>query len=167
MRASEERRRERPVNYAQGTKVAVERSRAEIERLITKYGATEFSSGWMNEQAAIQFRANGRQVRFVLDLPNREWAKDLLMGKKRGRYFSREYIPTTALVPLVDAEHRRRWRCLLLAIKAKLEVVHSGIASFDEEFLAHVVMDDGKTIYEHVVFAAADKTPLLPPVHVT
>lgn len=164
MRGFEERRRERPVNYAAGTKVPVEKSRAVIERLITKYGATEFSSGWMGDQAAIQFMANGRRVRFVLDLPNKEWAKDLLMAKKRGRYYSRDYIPTDALVPLVDAEHRRRWRCLLLAIKAKLEVVHSGIASFDEEFLAHIVMPDDETIYDHVTKAAANGRLLLPPV---
>ena len=32
-----------------------------------------------------------------------------------------------------------------LAIKAKLEAVEAGISSFEEEFLAHVVLPDGST----------------------
>ncbi len=32
-----------------------------------------------------------------------------------------------------------RWRALLLSIKAKLEAIREGIATFDEEFLANVV----------------------------
>jgi response regulator RpfG family c-di-GMP phosphodiesterase len=45
-----------------------------------------------------------------------------------------------------DAETRRRWRCLAMVIKAKLEVVASGISSFEEEFLAHVMLYDGRTV---------------------
>lgn len=41
---------------------------------------------------------------------------------------------------------RQRWRALNLAVKAKLEAVSSGIASFEEEFLAHIVLPNGKTV---------------------
>lgn len=51
--------------YAEGTDVPVERSRAEIERLLTRYGAQRFMSGWDRESATIAFEANGRRVRFV------------------------------------------------------------------------------------------------------
>jgi hypothetical protein len=44
---------------------------------------------------------------------------------------------------------RRLWRALLLAIKAKLEVVESGLAIFEEEFLSNIVMPDGCTVGEH------------------
>jgi hypothetical protein len=37
---------------------------------------------------------------------------------------------------------------LLLALRAKLEVVESGIATFDEEFLAHIVTPENMTVYE-------------------
>jgi hypothetical protein len=47
-------------------------------------------------------------------------------------------------------EMRRRWRSLALAIKAKLEVVASGIATFDEEFMAHLVLPDGTTVGDRV-----------------
>ncbi len=42
-----------------------------------------------------------------------------------------------------------RW--LALVIKAKLEAVESGITMFEEEFLAHIVLPDGKTAGEHVI----------------
>jgi len=52
--------------------------------------------------------------------------------------------------PALAAEERRRWLALLLVIKAKLEAVESGIITFEEEFLAHVVMPDGRTVLQHV-----------------
>jgi hypothetical protein len=56
--------------YAEETSVPVERSRAEIEHLLRKYGADQFASGWSGDRAMIQFRAEGRTVRFVLPLPD-------------------------------------------------------------------------------------------------
>jgi hypothetical protein len=38
-----------------------------------------------------------------------------------------------------------------LVIKAKLEAVESGIACFEEEFMAHIVLPDGRTVGEHVI----------------
>ncbi len=35
-------------------------------------------------------------------------------------------------------------------LEAKLEAIESGIVTFAEEFLAHVVMPDGRTLYENV-----------------
>jgi hypothetical protein len=54
-------------------------------------------------------------------------------------------------VPTADQQARQKWRALLLCLKAKLEAVESDIFSFEEEFLAHVVMPDGKTVGQHVV----------------
>lgn len=151
------------MSFAEGTTVPIERSRAEIEKLVTKYGASEFSSGWSGTQAAVQFVASGRRVRFILELPNEEYGRELLFNRKRSPYYSRAAIPASEITKVVDAEGRRRWRCLLLAIKAKLEVVESGIASFDEEFLAHIVIDD-RTVFDRIVNQAIDGKKLLPPV---
>ena len=41
---------------------------------------------------------------------------------------------------------RRRWRALLLIIRAKLEAVESGIATLESEFLANLVLPDGGTV---------------------
>jgi hypothetical protein len=152
------------MSFAEGTTVPVERSRAEIERMITKYGAREFSSGWIGDRAAIQFVANGRRVRFVLELPTPEWAREhIFENSKRPRYYNRSQVSLVAITSLVSAEQRRRWRALLLGIKAKLEYVESGIATFDEEFLAHIVIDD-RTVFDRIREASGGGRPLLPPV---
>ena len=41
-----------------------------------------------------------------------------------------------------------RPRALALTIKAKLEAVECGITIFDEEFLAHIVLPNGRTMGE-------------------
>jgi hypothetical protein len=48
-------------------------------------------------------------------------------------------------------EVRRRWRALALAIKAKLEVVESGIAQFEEEFLSYLVLPGGETFGQKTI----------------
>ena len=37
----------------------------------------------------------------------------------------------------------------MLAIKAKLEVVETRISEFESEFLAYVVLPDGRTVADH------------------
>jgi hypothetical protein len=50
-----------------------------------------------------------------------------------------------------DAQGNRRLaRALLLVLKAKLEAVASGVSIFDDEFLANIVMPDGKLVASHV-----------------
>ncbi len=61
---------------------------------------------------------------------------------------------------------RQRWRALVLVVKAKLEAVETGITTFEQEFMAHIVLPDGKTVGERVRGAIAQayatgKTPRL------
>jgi len=42
-----------------------------------------------------------------------------------------------------------RWRALFLAIKAKLVAVSEGISTVEEEFLAWMVLPNGRTAGEH------------------
>ena len=39
---------------------------------------------------------------------------------------------------------RQKWRALALVIKAKLEAVESGIAVFEDEFMAYIVLPGGE-----------------------
>lgn len=48
----------------------------------------------------------------------------------------------------IEQSERQRWRALLLVIKAKIEAVQSGIVSFEDEFIGHTVMTDGRTFAE-------------------
>jgi hypothetical protein len=110
--------------FAEGTSVPVGRTRGEIESLVEKYGAKRFASGWLDDtKAAISFVAHGRLVRFVLPLPTKE--ETLARLKKTDRY-RWSTPPVTTVDNALAAEQRRRWRCLLLAMKAKLEVVETG-----------------------------------------
>lgn len=58
--------------YAKDTSVSVEKSRAEIETILNRYGADAFAYMSQPGRAAIGFRVGGRQLRFVLPIPDRE-----------------------------------------------------------------------------------------------
>ena len=123
--------------FAAGTDVSVEKTRAEIESTVRRYGASGFVSGWEDDRAVVQFKAANRRVKFILNLPSQAEAAGVM-------------VKSTAAKNAWEQECRQLWRALLLLVKAKLEAVESGIVTFEEEFLAHVVMEDGATVYERV-----------------
>jgi len=135
--------------YAETTTVPAARSREEIETLVERYGASNFTSGWIRgRQHGVSFAAHGRLVRFTITLPTAEDAIE-----KAPRRYSWQEPSKESIAKWLDQETRRLWRCLLLAIKAKLEVVDSGIHTFEQEFLAHVVTTDNRTVYESLKLA--------------
>lgn len=128
------------MRYAEHTAVSSERSKAEIERLLTRYGATSFASGWQNDQAVIQFHMCERRIKFILPLPSKT-AKEFTESRRGQR---NEML----IYKLWEQATRQRWRALALVVKAKLEAVEANIATFEEEFMAHIVMPNGKTVGE-------------------
>lgn len=122
--------------YASDTSVPSERSKAEIERTLQRYGAEEFASGWDKTRAVVMFRMNDRRIRFYLPMPNRDDYRVSPGGMTR--------YSEAAIDNAWEQAKRQRWRALALAIKAKLEAVASGITTFEEEFMAHVIMPNGK-----------------------
>ena len=128
--------------YAQNTSVSSENSRAEIERTLRKYGASGFGYAWDDAStppyASIMFMFAGRQIRFFLTMP----PKDKFRRTEKRRQ----------LRSLEEAEKaweqacRQAWRALALVIKAKLEAVEAGITCFEDEFLAHIVLPDNRTV---------------------
>lgn len=58
--------------YAADTSVAADRSRAEIEKTLIRYGADGFGYGWEGDRAVVTFRMGGRMVRFMLSMPSRD-----------------------------------------------------------------------------------------------
>lgn len=139
------------MRYASKTSVSTEKSEQEIRRLLQKYGATRFASGWEPESAFVQFQLKDsslveRQVHFVIPLPKRD-EKRFTHG---GHYGRTKRTPQSAEAAWEQA-CRQSWRALLLVLKAKLEAVESKIATFEREFLAHIVMADGRTIGDILV----------------
>lgn len=133
------------MTFANDTTVPVERSKAEIERLLGRYGAARFMSGWDGDTAVIGFVLGNRTIRFTLPLP-----------AKTEKQFHRTPTGRQRRNP-ADAERaweqacRSRWRALLLVIKAKLEAVQVGISTVEDEFLAWTVLPgDGRTVGERL-----------------
>lgn len=120
--------------YAESTSVPVERSRAEIERLLNKHGATDYGFTTGSKEATVFFRARKRNVLFRLPIPGDGWIPE------RGR----------ATEEARAQETRRRWRALALVIKAKLESAASRIETFENAFLAQIVLPTGRTVGEEV-----------------
>ncbi len=129
--------------FAENTSVSVEKSRAEIEGLIVRYGAT--STAFMNGpgRAIILFECKGRRVMFELPLPSIDEKQFQRDGRGSVRGPEQRHA-------VWEQACRQRWRALALVIKAKLEAVASGITTFEDEFLAHIVMPDGQTVATHV-----------------
>lgn len=127
------------MTYAQNTQVSTDRSRAEIERTLQKYGADQFMYGWDQERAIIGFRLAGRQIKFILPMPSKQDPKftKTPTGKKRTE---------PAAYKEWEQACRAKWRSLSLVIKAKLEAVEAGIAIFEEEFMANIVLPNGGTV---------------------
>ena len=129
--------------YAANTSVNSESSRNEIERILVRYGANAFSYGWQDGEAAISFVADDRRVRFVLPMPDRTSREFTLTPTGKARVSAaveREY----------EQAVRQRWRALALMVKAKLEGVAAGIVTFEQEFLPHVVLPSGNTVYDEI-----------------
>jgi hypothetical protein len=120
--------------YAKNTEVSVEKSRAEIERTLERFGADQFSYARDDSRglAVIQFRAKDRHIRFMLKLPERN-ERRFTMSKRGLR------TPENAHKEWEQA-CRQRWRALSICIKAKLAAVEAGISEFENEFLANIVL---------------------------
>lgn len=120
--------------YAKNTSVSVNQSRADIQSVLARFGANTFGFAVEPGRALVTFSMHSRRVRFVLPLPEGPGDK-------------------------VAREQRQRWRALLLAIKSKLVSVENRIETFEEAFLAHVIMDDGATVYEKMKTTLALPAP--------
>lgn len=127
--------------YAADTKVPISQTRGEIEKLLKVHGADQFLIGSADGQALLGFRMKGLQIKIVVTMPKGNTSQ-------------------------AEKEERRRWRALLLIIKAKLEAVASGIAVLEDEFLAHTVMADGQTVgqWAKPQIAAMYKDGKMPPL---
>ena len=104
--------------FAARTKVPIENTRMELERLVRRYGATGFVSGWQGSQARVEFICANRHIRL------------------------------SVLVPDSERAGQQKWRTLLLLVKAKLAGVDAKIVTFEQAFVGDIVMPDGRTVWE-------------------
>lgn len=138
-----------PRRYAAGTNIDPERSRAELEALLNKHGATHIGVYKEPTQTRVIFCIQDRWVRQVVTMPA---PKTVARGpRKKGQ----PYQPKP-LVDSGDREWRRRWRALILITRAKLELIAAGDSTFEREFLADLLLADGSTVHEATEAQLAD-----------
>lgn len=132
--------------FAADTAVPVERSQAEARSILNAHGCTKFALADEGDRSAIQavLAKDGSSVmlRFSITLPSKD--EEGIKNYKRGSW-TYDRTPT-ARDQAHAQECRRRWRCLVLLLKAKFAAVDSGIVLFQDEFLAHLVLPSGETV---------------------
>lgn len=106
--------------YAEHTKVPFIKTIADTLAMVRKAGAGQVGQFEEPNRITIMFSMEGRQVRFTVGWDDSERSQ------------------------------RQRARALMLVIKAKLESIESGVETFEEAFLANIVMADRRTVYERV-----------------
>lgn len=150
--------------FAENTDVPVERSLAEIERLLGTYGCNAFQRGWQDvgqvgRTELLSFETRSRRIRFSVTIPPRATFRDTPTSQRRS---------DKAIEVVYEQERRRLWRVLYLSIKAKLVAVDSGLLTFEDEFLAYTVLPDHSTVGEWAgpqldrIIASGALPPLLP-----
>ena len=149
--------------YANDTKVDPVRTRAEIERTLQRWGIAEFISGVVPGGPVIAFKYKGLTVRIQVQLPledDPEVVYTPAKGLKRSAGEQKRVYEQLV---------RQRWRAMLLLLKAKLESIELGIASFEGEFLPYMVLPSGETVTERLMpeiyhaLESGESFPMLPP----
>ncbi|MBP7704146.1 MAG: hypothetical protein KA105_02535 [Caulobacter sp.] len=109
-----------------------------MERTLRRYKADAFAYATEGDRATVWFRIAGRQVRFMLQMPD--------PNDREFTTHSRGRRTPDAAEKMWEQACRQRWRALSLVIKAKLEAVSAGITTIEDEFLAHTVLPNGETV---------------------
>jgi hypothetical protein len=106
--------------YAEGTKVPVESSQAEVRRYLKARGASEFGVAYLDGKGSqVVCSLEGRKLRFMV--PH---CKD-------------------------SREEARLWRVLMMRVKLRYEEFSSGEVPFDEAFISFILLPDGRTMASH------------------
>jgi hypothetical protein len=140
--------------------VPADRSRAEIARLLVRYGATGFMYAWEGESQVIAFKIYDRYIRIILPMPA---PADFQLTEETRRRRSAD-----AQQRAYDQAVRQRWRALVLIVKAKLEAIEAGISTIEREFLADIVLGNNQTVGQWLapqieqVYLSGKMPPLLP-----
>jgi len=129
--------------YAGNTKVSVEKSQAELKTILRKYGADRFGTMEESTQAFLMFEFKGLTFQMTVPLPGRNEFTKTDGGRQRSS--------STTIDAMMDQAIRSRWRALILVVKAKLEAIEIGISTIEKEFLAFVVMPDGRQFADHML----------------
>jgi len=154
--------------YAENTTVPIERSQAELVRLLKKHGASRHGFVQDADKAAVAFVLDGKQVRLEMS-----WVSPAKL------YKDAQTEPPHGWKSWDDRKRRlwaereseqlsmQRWRALVLVTKAKLEMVAEGMSTVEREFMADIVLPNGQRVEQWLApqlikaFSGGKMPPLL------
>lgn len=139
--------------YAANTQVSVEKSKYELDRLLSKHGASQRAIGHDEHagRAVVAFRLHGKPVRLEMSIPTlascRPARRDEEPRGWRGWTSQRRdhWVRRSC-----EQSQRQRWRALLLITKAKLEAIADGFSTVEHEFLADLVLPSGRRVEDEI-----------------
>lgn len=134
--------------YAEGTTVAPEKSRIEIEALLTKFKATAYSWTITPTTATIRFQWSHGGVAYTARLAV---AAPTFDDTFRRLAKVRRHVTNDVVHKEIAAEYRRIHRLLLLKLKGDLVAVTEGLCSAVEVLLPYLETPDGLTVAEALI----------------
>jgi hypothetical protein len=134
-------------NLPYSTATSGDKAMAEISRILQKFGCNKFGSmtDWDAGVLMVQFEWRGVKVSFPANFKG--YAAAWLKEK-----------PYTSRMRCTKAEHEAKaleigsiavYSILRDWIKAQVVAVETGLVSFDEVFMAHLILANGKRLIEH------------------
>lgn len=125
--------------YAAGTQTSVLSSQAEVLGILARFGIEKHA--FMNDggSAAVAFEFCGINYRMSIQNPIYDDCKFTPTGRIR----SKDQTDSA-----VAEETKRRWRSLVLLVKAKIVAVNDKISGFEQEFMPYMVSTNGISLYD-------------------
>jgi len=145
--------------FARDTEKTEAETRADIEQVLTKYGASGYGCLHEGDHWRIIFHINERMVQVDFTTPQREDFVHDSAGRNR---------PITRVQGAWEQGRRSFWRAIYNVIKFKLEAVVIGFSTLEREFLADVLLPDGSKVGEWLqpqldrVYKSGTMPPMLP-----
>jgi hypothetical protein len=143
--------------FAEDTTVPIQRSRAEIDKLLRDWGVEgiAWQDDFANDHVQLRFVwANGGEkylARVGIKLPGRKSLEDDALDGRTLR------VNENKMRKLLDARGKREHRLLALWLKATLNAVDAGLIKAEELFLPFLEGKDGYTVAEMTI----EKLPML------
>lgn len=152
--------------YAEGTSVPMERSRVEAEKTLVRYGASGFAYSWEHREQALPLPLHHPWCPLRSN-PSNPRPPHCTCG--RPKTIARQVVIVGFKMKTEGGERRVQLEVPMpheLEAGSKAKAVASGISTLEAEFLANIVMEDGRTIGAAIVPRLSEAVAggrLLPP----
>jgi len=131
--------------YASSTDVPTDRTKAEIEKTLLRYGADDITmaTSVQRGRAGVAFVHRDIPVKINVPLPDRNDKEFRLTDRGRKRVENQVQVAW-------EQACRQRWRALLLLIKANLESIELGVLAAEDVWLPWMMLPGGQTVSEKI-----------------